>query len=361
MKTITPLLGLPLTVKESIQVKGMSNQAGRVYKKKKIAEDDAPVVTNVKKRGAVILCVTNTPELCLCWETYNKVSGTTLNPFDTKRTPGGSSGGEAALLGSGASLIGLGTDIAGSCRLPPMFVGVYGHKPTPFLCSPHGHNPDSDDPRWGLYFTTAPLARYAEDLLLLLDAMKDVDGPKVELLKEVTISNLNFFFMSRDKSGLTSPLSPCIKSSLHAVAKHFNAKEVNLKLMKYSFDISVNEMLPVPFDTIYEKPEEGQEKKTAGKEIIKYLVGQSDSTMTSVIISTFQYVSRNVSASKKRKLDEIRLQLRTDILNLLGDNGILFYPTFPTSANKHFEIFYKLLDPCFMMVFNALGFPVTQG
>lgn len=85
MKLETPLLGLPLTVKESIKVKGMSNQSGRVYKKKLIAEEDAPIVKNARKRGAVILCVTNTPELCLCWETYNKVSGTTRNPYDVKR------------------------------------------------------------------------------------------------------------------------------------------------------------------------------------------------------------------------------------------------------------------------------------
>lgn len=85
MKELTPLLGLPLTVKESIKVKGMSNQAGRYYKKKQIAEEDAPIVKNARKHGAVILCVTNTPELCLCWETYNKVSGTTRNPYDVKR------------------------------------------------------------------------------------------------------------------------------------------------------------------------------------------------------------------------------------------------------------------------------------
>lgn len=85
MKFDTPLLGLPLTVKESIQVKGMINQSGRFYKKKRIAVEDAPVVRNARQHGAVILCVTNTPELCLCWETYNKVFGTTRNPYDVKR------------------------------------------------------------------------------------------------------------------------------------------------------------------------------------------------------------------------------------------------------------------------------------
>lgn len=154
MERETPLLGLPLTIKESIKVKGMSNQSGRLYKKKFVADEDAPVVKNARQKGAIILCVTNTPELCLFWETYNKVTGMTRNPYDVERTPGGSSGGEAALIASGASLIGLGSDVAGSCRLPAMFTGIYGHKPTPFVCSPYGHHPGSDDPAWGTFFTT---------------------------------------------------------------------------------------------------------------------------------------------------------------------------------------------------------------
>lgn len=85
MKTKTPLLGLPITVKESIMVKGMSNTSGRVYKNRKVAIEDAPIIKNVKKHGGIILCLTNTPELCLCWETYNNVKGTTKNPYDLKR------------------------------------------------------------------------------------------------------------------------------------------------------------------------------------------------------------------------------------------------------------------------------------
>lgn len=136
MEKETPLLGLPVTVKESIAVKGLSNQAGRKFKKRKYAEEDAPIVHNARKNGAIILLVSNTPELCLCWETYNKVSGRTNNPWDMRRTPAGSSGGEGALLGSGASLLGIGSDIAGSLRMPAMFNGVWGHKPSPHLVSP---------------------------------------------------------------------------------------------------------------------------------------------------------------------------------------------------------------------------------
>lgn len=85
MKNEMPLLGLPLTVKESIKVRGMSNESGRFYKKKQIAQEDAPIVKNAKKHGAVILCVTNTPELCLSWESHNKIHGATNNPYDVQR------------------------------------------------------------------------------------------------------------------------------------------------------------------------------------------------------------------------------------------------------------------------------------
>lgn len=123
MKDQTPLLGVPVTIKESIAVMGLRNQGGRVFKEKRIAEEDAPCVEQIKKHGGIVLLVSNTPELCMCWETYNNVSGQTNNPYDNRRTPGGSSGGEAALLGSAASLIGLSSDIAGSARLPAMFSG----------------------------------------------------------------------------------------------------------------------------------------------------------------------------------------------------------------------------------------------
>lgn len=90
-----PLLGIPITVKESIAVCGMSNNAGRVCKKTK-AVTDAEVVRLAREAGAIPLLVSNTPELCMNWETYNNVTGRTLNPYDTTKTSGGSSGGEVS-------------------------------------------------------------------------------------------------------------------------------------------------------------------------------------------------------------------------------------------------------------------------
>jgi fatty acid amide hydrolase 2 len=256
--------------------------------------------------------------------------------------------------------MGLCSDIAGSCRLPAMFVGIYAHKPTPFVCSPMGHNPQSDDPLWGTFFTTAPMVRYAEDLPFLLEAVREENGPKLELFKEIDVSTINYHFMKSDYSGLTERLSPCMSKNLDKIASHFNAKEVNLSLMKWTLDISMLSMLNMPFDTIYSKPEEGRKPKTAGKEMLKYFTCQSESTLPSVSINTLKFAMRQVPAQRKRQLENIKKKLKEDILSLLGNNGLLFYPTFPTSANKHYEIYYRLFDPCYMMIFNTLGLPVTQ-
>lgn len=100
LKTRYPFLGLPISVKESIAVKGMSHTAGCVVKKKgkPLAEIDADIVKLVKDAGAIPLLVSNTPELCMNWETINKVTGMTVNPYNTTKTPGGSSGGEVCFI-----------------------------------------------------------------------------------------------------------------------------------------------------------------------------------------------------------------------------------------------------------------------
>lgn len=103
-----PLLGVPFTVKESIAVKGLSHGTASKPRAGVKADKDAVVVERLKAAGAIPLLVSTTPEYCLSWETYNHVSGRTLNPFNLARTSGGSSGGEAALIGSGASCFGIG-------------------------------------------------------------------------------------------------------------------------------------------------------------------------------------------------------------------------------------------------------------
>ncbi|XP_061394433.1 fatty-acid amide hydrolase 2-A isoform X1 [Musca vetustissima] len=362
MEENTPLLGIPVTVKESIAVKGMSNQTGRVFKTPQIAKADAPVVEQIKRAGGIILLVSNTPELCLLWETYNNVTGQTRNPYDLKRTPGGSSGGEAALLASGASLLGLTSDIGGSSRLPAMFSGIWGHKPTPYAVSFKGHHPTSDFPKWGDFFTIAPMTRYAKDLPLLLRCMVDPNGTKLTLEKEISVTGIRFFFMDNDgPSGMMRPLSRDLHAAINRVANDFKAKRVNIRKMKWSLDISLSAMLTMKnIETIYHKTEEGERPKTICTETVKYFFGCSDSILPSVIFGHLQNFMKIIPNSRHKHLATIIEALKTEFKELLGNDGVFIYPTFPNTAHQHYQIYHKLLEPMYMAIFNTLGLPVTN-
>src|SRR5215472_11256157 len=115
-ETAKPLLGVPITIKSCIDVKGMRCEAGSRLRKDYVAAEDAPLVARLKQAGAIVIGNTNTPELLIAYHTENDIFGRTNNPCDITRTPGGSSGGEAAAISSGMSAAGIGSDGGGSIR-----------------------------------------------------------------------------------------------------------------------------------------------------------------------------------------------------------------------------------------------------
>ncbi|XP_035919041.1 fatty-acid amide hydrolase 2-B-like isoform X1 [Anopheles stephensi] len=358
-----PLLGLPVSIKESLAVEGMSNTAGRLLAEKKVALSDAPVVRQIKRAGAIVLLVSNTPELCLCWETYNQCTGLTRNPYNLQRTAGGSSGGEAALISSAGSLMGVTTDIAGSSRLPAMFTGVFGHKPSPYVVSPYGHHPSCDDENWGSFFTPGAMTRYAEDLPLLLEAMRDPDGAPVTLDKPVPLGAVKCYYMENDgPSGLTRPIDPDIVHAIRDVAAHLNAQRVNLKRLRWTLDISVCKMLRMKnVETIYSPQANGKPDTTIKRELFRYLLGMSKSDLPSVMIGPMQHIVNNyIPQSRLDFLDSQTEKLRKDFIDLLGTDGVFIYPGFPNTAHRHYRIFHKLVDTTYMMVFNTVGLPAAS-
>ncbi|MFZ1909529.1 MAG: amidase family protein, partial [Burkholderiales bacterium] len=122
---LRPLGGIPLTVKESFNVAGLPTTWGFVPQKDFVPNEDALIVARVKSAGAVVLGKTNVPVGLADWQSYNDIYGTTNNPFDLGRTPGGSSGGSAAALAAGYGALSLGSDIGGSLRSPAHYCGVY--------------------------------------------------------------------------------------------------------------------------------------------------------------------------------------------------------------------------------------------
>jgi amidase len=172
-----PLLGIPMTVKESYNVAGLPTTWGNPAQKNFTPAEDALSISRVKDAGAVILGKTNVPLSLGDWQSYNEIYGTTNNPYDLGRTPGGSSGGSSAALAAGYGPLSLGSDIGGSLRVPAFHCGVYAHKPTFALAPSRGHTPPPIPP---LPFdpdlaVIGPMARSAADLSLLLDTIAGPD------------------------------------------------------------------------------------------------------------------------------------------------------------------------------------------
>jgi amidase len=172
-----PLLGIPLTVKESYNVGGLPTTWGIPAQKDFTPPEDALSISRVKAAGGVILGKTNVPLGLGDWQSYNDIYGVTSNPYDLGRTPGGSSGGSSAALAAGYGPLSLGSDIGGSLRVPAFHCGVYAHKPTFALVPARGHTPPPLPP---LPFdrdlsVIGPMARSALDLSLLLDVIAGPD------------------------------------------------------------------------------------------------------------------------------------------------------------------------------------------
>ncbi len=172
-----PLAGIPMTVKESFNVAGLPTTWGFVPQKDFVPKEDALIVARTKAAGAVVLGKTNVPVALADWQSYNEIYGTTNNPFDTGRTPGGSSGGSAAALAAGYGALSLGSDIGGSLRSPAHFCGVYAHKPTFGLVPSRGHTPPPLPPLPYVrdLAVVGPMSRSAGDLADLLGVIADPD------------------------------------------------------------------------------------------------------------------------------------------------------------------------------------------
>jgi len=171
-----PLLGLPMTVKESHNVAGLPTTWGFEHAKDWIAPTDSVGVARLRAAGAVILGKTNVPVSLADFQSVNPVYGRTNNPWDLTRTPGGSSGGGAAALAAGMVPLEFGSDIGGSIRNPAHFCGLYGHKPSYNLIPQRGHAPPGLGEGAGvLLAVVGPLARSAGDLGVALDVLAGPD------------------------------------------------------------------------------------------------------------------------------------------------------------------------------------------
>jgi amidase len=171
-----PLLGVPMTVKESYDVAGLPTTWGLPPHAGHVATTDALLVQRLEAAGAVVLGKSNVPPALGDWQAANPLHGRTLNPHDPTRTPGGSSGGSAAALAAGLVPLELGSDIGGSIRVPAHCCGVFGHKPSRGLLPSRGHAFPGTDGAGVELAVCGPLARDAADLALAFEVLAGADA-----------------------------------------------------------------------------------------------------------------------------------------------------------------------------------------
>jgi amidase len=171
----SPLHGIPVTIKDSFDMEGLPTTCGSSFFGQHRAARDATSVARLRAAGAIPIGKTNCPEFLSNYESDNNIIGRTNNPWDLDRTPGGSSGGEAAAISSFCSAGGIGSDGGGSIRVPAHFCGIAGLKPTPGRVSAAGHVPEMNHPS-GLIGVAGPMARTAEDVRILFEALAGYDS-----------------------------------------------------------------------------------------------------------------------------------------------------------------------------------------
>jgi Asp-tRNA(Asn)/Glu-tRNA(Gln) amidotransferase A subunit family amidase len=221
-KPLGPLHGVPISIKSSLDVAGLRCEAGTRLRAGHIATQDAPLVVRLRNAGAIVLGVTNTPELLMAWETDNVLYGRTNSPWDLERTPGGSSGGEAAAIAAGMSPGGVGSDGGGSIRVPAHFSGICGLKPTPGRIPATGHFPASGGP-FALIGVVGPMARTVADVKVMFEVMQGPDDGdtcaapvRVRWPSDDEVRKLRIGYFEDD--GRT-PVSPEIRTAVRTAAE----------------------------------------------------------------------------------------------------------------------------------------------
>ena len=364
-----PFLGIPFSTKEGIRVRGLHHSYGLVSRRDIIAEEDATAVKLLRAAGAIPLCVTNVSELGSWWNSSNCVYGMTSNPHSLAHSPGGSSGGEAALLTSAGIILSLGSDTGGSIRTPAAFCGVFGHKPSPQTVSTKGawinDNQDEDLTIQSL----GPLTRHSEDLLPVTRVLLGVNTHLLSLDKEVALSRCQYYILTTQIGGnLTSMLDPEVRLGLQSVVNYIeDFYGVQVRPLHLP---ELNNCLAM-FSTAASKCNTGSLIEDSGiswvsVELLKMLTGRSSFTFPVLAQSLMERTQNVVTALSSSESDsdtdqvisELEL-LKNKVHNILGDSGLLLSPAHPTPPPYHHQSYSKPFNFLYTAVFNMLGLPAT--
>ncbi|XP_039959237.1 fatty-acid amide hydrolase 2-A-like [Bactrocera tryoni] len=359
------LLGIPFTVKESCGLKGMSICVGSRQRAHMISSANGGVVNNVVAAGGIPLLVSITPEYCFSIETISATQKRCLNPHDSRRTPGGSSGGEGALNGAGASLFGIGSDIGGSIRYPSLFNGVFGHKPTGGIISVEGHFPDTKNKN---SLSLGPITRFGRDLGVLMQVIAGENAAKLDLLTPVETKDIKIFY-ALGFDGLngilhTSPETE-IKLTILTALRYLKSRgceveRASMSDFRNSLEISFGSMTlsdDFPYLINTSNP---NKKKEILTEMGKAILGKSEYTRDALYFESIRRFNAAIRTENILKYKAEAEVLKAKFAKMLGNNGVFFFPTFPVPALYHNSSILFLSNVDYCMIFNILGFPTTH-
>ena len=335
-RDLPPLHGVPFTVKEAFALTGMPNTSGCVKRQHIVASEDATAVSRLRAAGAIPLGVSNLSELCMWMESQNEVYGRTSNAYDLKRISGGSSGGEGALIGAGASPFGLGSDIGGSIRLPAFFNGVFGHKPSGGLVPGTGQFPFPSTPASCRYLSTGPLCRKAEDLYMLLKILAGPDGKDPGCSDRLTLKDPSCVdlgslrVLNIPTNGYCSP-SRSLASAQHQVAEHLgrlgaSVETRTLPVLRESFLIWSAALSEENTESWATQMGNGTPINPF-VELFKWARRKPDHTAIASLLAIAEKATSSSPAFQKHFANKGRV-LREQLIEELGEDGVLLYPSF---------------------------------
>jgi len=364
--TLGPLAGVPCTIKEAFALEGMPHSSGLVARRDIRATSDATTVGRLRGAGAIPLGVTNTSELCMWMETSNRLYGRTNNPHNLGHIVGGSSGGEGAAVAAGLSPIGLGSDVGGSIRMPAFFNGVYGHKPSGGLVPATGQFPGASGDVLR-YLTTGPITRYATDLMPFLRVVAGPDGhdegcapfelgdPGQVDLRGLRVTTIETNGLRRVSKELLRAQRRVASALAEAGAEVHHAE---LPLLRESLHLWSGLLARGGGPTFSELMGNGPPLPVASA-LANWLTRRGDHTIPGIALAWLESVPFLTSPGDDTIVDRMG-ELRAAVDALLGDNGVILFPSYTRAAPRHLAPLFTPIDWTYTAIVNVLELPATQ-
>jgi len=362
---LPPFLGVPCTIKEFFAVTGLPKTGGMLSRRDSRPEQDATTVARLREAGFIVLGVTNAPEGGLWMETTNLVYGRTNNPWDLRRTCGGSSGGEGALVAAGASPVGLGSDIGGSIRIPAGMCGTVGHKPSGGLVPNTGQFPDILDDT-SAFLGSGPLTRRVADLYPLLKLLAGPDGldpacRSMELRDPASVDLSTLGLLPLESNGrvrVAESMRLGVRQAAQALEdRGAHRRSAELAGFRHGFEIwsaMLSQASSLPYARIL-----GQGKEiSVVRELARHLTGHPRYSLDALIVTASEGLAELLPGLKRRYLEEGRV-LRQRMDQVLGDDTVLIHPVYSRPAPRHRDAWRTPFDSACTSVFNVMQCAVT--